>query len=74
MSNKVQLLLVHGGETFSTYEKYLAFLESMELSLEKTEKWNKKYFDEKLEESLGGKVKINASNKSIEIVEEFLQK
>lgn len=32
---KQQIVLIHGGTTFDTYEEYLAYLQSIELTLEK---------------------------------------
>src|SRR3989344_5882807 len=41
---KEQIILIHGGTTFDTYEEYMAYLNSCELTLEKINKRNWKDF------------------------------
>lgn len=39
MPNKKQILAIHGGEVFSTYEQYIDFLKSAQIDLEQKKSW-----------------------------------
>ncbi len=49
MKNKTQILIIHGGTPFDTYEEYLYFLKSKELTLERI---NQIGWKDKLSENL----------------------
>jgi len=48
--NKLQILYIHGGMTFSSREKYLDFLRTREISLVDMRKWNKKYLSDAVDD------------------------
>lgn len=52
---KTQLILIRGGETYDSYEGYLAGLKSMPIDLER---FTKKGWKEKLAEDLGASVNV----------------
>jgi len=45
---KQQILYIHGGTTFPTKKDYLDFLKKRPVSIDKKEKWDQAYLDEKL--------------------------
>lgn len=47
-AQKPQLLYIHGGTTFKTKSDFREFLNNMDVSLEKKEKWSDSYLDKKL--------------------------
>ena len=47
---KQQIVVIHGGETFDTYEEYLTFLRGMELDFARSQQ---KFWKESLAEDLG---------------------
>jgi hypothetical protein len=48
MKDKIQILLIHGGETFKSQKDYLRFLNTREISVKKKAKWSHEYLDRKL--------------------------
>jgi len=47
---KKQVVVIHGGTTFNTYKKYMSFLKSIDIDLEK---YKKKRWNESLQDKLG---------------------
>ena len=47
--NKTQILIIHGGETFKTYEDYINFLKTRKIRIERKIRWH----DDYLRKSLG---------------------
>lgn len=45
---KTQVILIHGGTTFSTEEGYLNYLRTKKISLKKRKDWADEYLDKKL--------------------------
>lgn len=45
---KLQIILIHGGQTFKNSRDYLDFLNNIEISLEKKVKWSGEYLDKEL--------------------------
>ncbi len=54
MKNKLQILYIHGGETFKNKKDYLNFLKNREISIEEKNKWHGAF----LKNSLGNKFDI----------------
>lgn len=48
MKNKLQILYIHGGETFKSRKDYLNFLKNIEVSLEEKKKWSGEFLTKKL--------------------------
>ena len=54
---KKQVIAIHGGETFNTYEEYLSFLQNFEIDLERM-KLREKSWKKTLGENLGGDFEV----------------
>lgn len=54
MKNKIQILYIHGGNTFKNRKDYLDFLRNKEISLEPRVKWSASFLDD----ALGNKFQI----------------
>jgi hypothetical protein len=48
MTNKIQILMVHGGMTFKSQKDYIHYLRTRKISLEKKNSWAVEYFDKEL--------------------------
>ena len=48
MTEKTQILIVHGGMTFSDQEDYINFLKTREITIEKKIKWSDKFLADSL--------------------------
>lgn len=48
MRKKIQVLLVHGGETFKNRRDYVKFLETVPVTIENRKRWATEYLDKKL--------------------------
>lgn len=48
MKKKLQIFMIHGGETFKNQKDYLYYLKNRSVSIEKTPKWAVEYLDKKL--------------------------
>jgi len=48
MTNKKQIFIIHGGETYASYNDYINYLESIKVSFSKYVNWKNEYFDKKL--------------------------
>jgi predicted alpha/beta hydrolase family esterase len=48
MKNKLQIFLIHGGETFKNQKDYLNYLRNRPVSIEKNPKWALEYLDKEL--------------------------
>lgn len=48
MQTKLQILLIHGGETFRNHKDYLNYLKKRSVSVEKKPKWALEYLDREL--------------------------
>lgn len=51
MKKKVQILLIHGGNTFKNRADYLKYLKTKKISIEKKVRWSEGYFDKELGKS-----------------------
>lgn len=59
MTKKKQIILIHGGDTFDTYEEYLEFLKDWQIDFERIRQ-RKKDWKETLAEKLGGEYEVIA--------------
>lgn len=48
MKRKTQICIIHGGMTFTSRDKYVHFLQTREILLEKRESWTGMYLEERL--------------------------
>ncbi len=48
MKKKIQILYIHGGETFSNEKNYFHYLKTRKISLKKKVKWSDDYLDKEL--------------------------
>ena len=48
MKTKMQIFMIHGGETFKNKKDYLSYLKNRPVSIEKTYKWALEYLDKEL--------------------------
>ncbi|OGI90563.1 hypothetical protein A2911_01550 [Candidatus Nomurabacteria bacterium RIFCSPLOWO2_01_FULL_40_15] len=51
MKKKIQIFLIHGGNTFKTQKDYLRYLRTRKISLEARKKWGEDYLDRELGKS-----------------------
>ncbi len=47
MKDKIQIFIVHGGETFKNQKDYLNYLKNRSISIEKKIRWSDHYNDKK---------------------------
>ncbi|HEY4496076.1 MAG TPA: alpha/beta hydrolase [Candidatus Paceibacterota bacterium] len=48
MKKKIQILMIHGGNTFENKKDYLKYLKTKKVSIEKKVRWSEGYFDKEL--------------------------
>lgn len=48
MKKKIQILMIHGGETFKSKKDYIHYLKTRSISIEKWVSWSGEYLDKKL--------------------------
>jgi len=69
---KKQVFIIHGGDTFKTYEEYLSFLKDWEIDFEKY-KENKKDWKINLQEELGDEFEVIAPKMPNKINAKYLE-
>ena len=69
---KKQVFIIHGGDTFKTYEEYLLFLKDWEIDFEKY-KENKKNWKINLQEELGDEFEVIAPKMPNKINAKYLE-
>ena len=69
---KKQVFIIHGGDTFKTYEEYLLFLKDWEIDFEKY-KENKKDWKINLQEELGDEFEVIAPKMPNKINAKYLE-